>query len=286
MTKRFLNLGCGDRFHPDWENVDLYPAGPGVRACDLRQKTPYADETFDVVYHSHVLEHFPREFGLPFLQECNRLLKREGVVRVAVPDLEQIARLYLEALQKARSGEPGWAENHEWMIMELYDQCVRDGPYGAFIEYFRRSPIRNWDFVLQRWGKYASIYREGVRELDTTGVSASSSASPSVNGGRAWGYIFRNPGTLLRNKLFNMLIKKADLEAIQVGRYRQTGALHKWMYDSQSLGNLLQKAGFAEVKKVGPKESRIPGWAGFNLDSDADGCVYKADSMYVEAIKP
>ena len=32
-----LNLGCGDRFHPDWVNLDLVSCHPAVRACDLRR---------------------------------------------------------------------------------------------------------------------------------------------------------------------------------------------------------------------------------------------------------
>ena len=33
-------------------------------------------------------------------------------------------------------------------------------------------------------------------------------------------------------------------------------------------------------------ESLIPGWTKFNLDTEADGTVYKPDSMYMEAVKP
>jgi hypothetical protein len=58
------------------------------------------------------------------------------------------------------------------------------------------------------------------------------------------------------------------------------------MYDRYSLGKLLKKAGFTNPQQVGPSESRIPNWANFNLDTDANGRIYKADSMYMEAIKP
>jgi len=44
MTKRLLNLGCGDRFHPEWENVDYAPASAKVRAHDLRSGIPYPME--------------------------------------------------------------------------------------------------------------------------------------------------------------------------------------------------------------------------------------------------
>jgi predicted SAM-dependent methyltransferase len=280
MRKQFLNLGCGDRFHPDWENVDMYPYAPGVRVYDLTKRLPYGDGEFEAVYHSHVLEHFPKKQGVAFIQECHRLLKSGGVIRVAVPDLEQIARLYLESLEKASKGMAGWADNYEWMVMELYDQMVREESCGALIEYLSRNPIPNRDFILQRWGVFAIPLLARFQ-----GESGASQGAPST-ANKAWWYVLRNPRKVIRHKLLKMLLSEADWEALEVGRFRRTGEVHMWMYDFYSLGKLLEGAGFQEARKVEAMESRIQGWAAFHLDSDAGGGVYKADSMYVEAVKP
>jgi len=88
-----INLGCGQRFHPDWTNVDYSPSGPEVRAYDIRKGVPFADGTFDVVYLSHVLEHFSKTEGPNLLVECLRVLRQNGTIRVVVPDLECIVRL-------------------------------------------------------------------------------------------------------------------------------------------------------------------------------------------------
>jgi predicted SAM-dependent methyltransferase len=277
---KYLNLGCGDRLHPDWENVDLYPTGPGVRVCDLRKRTPYGDETFDLVYHSHVLEHFPRQAAFGLLQECHRVLKRGGVIRVVVPELERIARLYLEALDKAAQGEPGWDHNYEWMVMEMFDQCVREGSHGAFVEYCQQDPIPNPDFILQRYGAYGNTFLEGFRRRQPAPKAVPSGSQ------KAWAYILRNPGTVALNKIARILIGQANWEAFRIGRYRRSGEIHMWMYDRYSLAKLLEKAGFANAQQVGPAESRIPDWTRFNLDTDSDGRTYKADSMYMEAVKP
>src|ERR1700676_4603594 len=114
---KYLNVGCGYRFHLAWENVDFQPTGPSVRVCNLRKGIPYPEATFDVVYHSHVLEHFPKSMALGFLRDCHRVLKEGGVIRVVVPDLERIARLYLETLEKASRGDSGWPENYDWMVL-------------------------------------------------------------------------------------------------------------------------------------------------------------------------
>jgi predicted SAM-dependent methyltransferase len=274
-----LNLGCGSRFHPDWENIDMHPYGAGVRVHDLTKRTPYGDETFDVVYHSHVLEHFPKKQALSFLQECRRILKSGGVVRVVVPDLERIARLYIEALEKASNGVPGWAENYEWMVMEMYDQTVREESSGGVTEYFSRNSIPNRDFILLRWGAFAVPY------MSKSQGSAISRQGVSPQAKTAWAYVFRNPGKVLRSKLLKLLMGEKDWEALRIGRFRRTGEVHMWMYDFYSLGKLLESAGFNNARRVGPTESRIPNWSSFHLDTEPDGQVYKADSMYMEAVK-
>src|SRR5215475_12827232 len=151
-----LNLGCGNRFHPDWENVDFASINPIVKRHDISEKLPYPDCSFDVVYHSHLLEHFPKNKALGFLRECFRILTHKGLIRVAVPDLEQIARTYLEALEKASRGLAGWDRNYDWMVLELYDQAVREQSGGSYTEFLsQESP--NLDFVARRLGVYADL---------------------------------------------------------------------------------------------------------------------------------
>ena len=130
MKGRYLNLGCGQRFHPDWVNLDLRPGGSSVQKWDLRKDLPFADESFDVVYHSHVLEHFSRAEALELLVRCRRVLRPDGVIRVVVPDLERIARAYLEALDKSLAGSTESQERYNWIVLEMYDQAVREAPGG------------------------------------------------------------------------------------------------------------------------------------------------------------
>jgi hypothetical protein len=71
----------------------------------------------------------------------------------------------------------------------------------------------------------------------------------------------------------------------QTVRERSGGEVHLWMYDRHSLARALRGAGFRDPRVVGAAESRIPGWAGFHLDTEPDGSVYKPDSLYMEASK-
>ena len=90
----YLNLGCGSHFNQQWVNIDFSKTGEGVIAHNLLNGIPFDDNTFDVVYHSHVLEHFPQDKAIDFIRECYRVLKPGGIIRVAVHDLEQIIKNY------------------------------------------------------------------------------------------------------------------------------------------------------------------------------------------------
>jgi len=277
--KSYLNLGCGTRLHPGWTNLDFEAAAPGVVAHDLRRGIPYPDDTFEAVYHSHVLEHFPRDGARRLLEECRRVLRPGGVLRVVVPDLEDLAAAYLEALGRAAAGEEGWGDNYEYVMLELYDQTVRERPGGEMGDYLRRAELPNRGFVLDRGGVDALGIMEAAR-----GGAGGGPARGSLGGlpRRALGRLRRRG--FGREALLRFILGE-DYEALLVGRFRRRGEPHLWMYDRYSLPKLLGEVGFRSPGLFGPAESRVPGWAAFGLDTEPDGTVYKPHSLYVEALK-
>lgn len=277
---RALNLGCGQRFHPEWVNLDLNPVNAKVQKWDLRKGLQFPNESFELVYHSHVLEHFPKKTGRQILKECLRVLRPGGLIRVVVPDLEQLAQEYLEALEKARKGIPGWQDNYNWMVVELLDQAVRESPGGSWYEYLRQEPIPNWDFIVRRAGSEAGRARAAAR----AGESENGSGRKRVRA--KWTYVLRNPGSVLRNKLAKMVLSREDFEALKAGRFRRQGEIHQWMYDGYSLGQLLEEAGFRNPMRCTALESQVENWPEYGLDQEPDGKAYKPGSLYMEARKP
>src|SRR5687767_1836788 len=152
MTPQLLNVGCGNHFHPAWTNLDLHPK-PGVIQHDLHAPLPFPDTTFDAVYHSHVLEHLPHAEAPAFLRDCARVLRPGGTIRVVVPDLETIARLYLSSLEAALTGDPKAAAAYDWIVLELLDQMVRTQSGGEMLSYWQQKPMPAQDFVLERMGE-------------------------------------------------------------------------------------------------------------------------------------
>jgi SAM-dependent methyltransferase len=272
-----LNLGCGTRFHPDWTNIDVAAESSQVQLHDVRDGLPFPDHTFDVVYHSHLLEHLPKARAMPFCRECYRVLKNGGIIRVVVPDLERIAKLYLCALNKAMNNSES-GDDYTWMMIELYDQVVRDRPGGAMLEYLKQDPIPNEAMVYDRLGDEArrivQRLRNPVRETDRR---------PSTR--RTWLHDLCRLRDRLRAAVVRRLLTQRDYEALQLGRFRLSGEIHQWMYDRYSLGRLLEASGFQAPQQRTGLDSAIDNWPQFNLDTDNNGSPYKPDSLYVEATK-
>ncbi|MCB9079911.1 MAG: methyltransferase domain-containing protein [Anaerolineaceae bacterium] len=281
---KHLNLGCGHRFHPDWTNINFVSTGENVIVHDLTRGIPFPDTMFSVVYHSHLLEHFPKSLAPKLIEECYRVLRPHGILRIAVPDLEQIVRMYVEAIECARAGSPEWAENYEWIMLELYDQTVRNHSGGEIGIYLSNSSISNKEFVLKRLGIEAKKIIEAKSRSQSQRKLISSPSPTPKNSIKHLYRMLRYPN-YRREYLIKRVLGK-EYQTLQLGRFRTQGEIHQWMYDSYSLGNLLEKVGFERIKKQTAMESYIQNWTRFNLDTEPDGTIYKPDSLYMEAEKP
>jgi SAM-dependent methyltransferase len=117
---------------------------PEIIAWDLSRGIPFPDQTFDVVYHAHFLEHLPREAAPVFLSECRRVLKPGAMLRVVVPDLELQATSYVRSLKAVENGDPNAGIQHQQAVHELFDYIVRTEITGTAEEQ------RGWRRWLER----------------------------------------------------------------------------------------------------------------------------------------
>ncbi len=279
---KYLNLGCGDRFKHSWVNVDFISNHKNVIAHNLRNNIPFADQSFDVIYHSHILEHFPKSEAEAFIKECYRVLRPKGILRVVVPDLEQIARIYLQALEKANDSSQEWIDNYHWILLEMYDQSVRNYSGGEMAKYLFQEDIPNLEFVLGRCGT------EGKKLIEIGKIVRQ---EKDLNLAKKSQQLFRKVYRFLSKKgywkkILLKIILGQKYNALKLGEFRQSGEVHQWMYDRYSLKVLLQKCGFRDITQQSAITSYITGWSDFNLDTEPDGSIYKPDSIFMEAIKP
>lgn len=66
-----------------------------IQFANASRRIPYADNSVEVVYSSHMIEHLDRREAHAFLLEVKRVLRPAGIVRIAAPDLAQLVKAYL-----------------------------------------------------------------------------------------------------------------------------------------------------------------------------------------------
>ena len=276
-NEKLLNIGCGGTLHLKWVNVDIVASMPGVHAHDVRCGLPYADRMFDACYCSHMLEHVTKDQARVIVGEAYRVLKQGGIARFVVPDIEQIVRLYLKSLEDVTLGQNKREADYDWMILELFDQTVRGSPGGEMGVYLSNPALPNKAFIVSRIGLEAE--RIWNRNLVPKGA-------------RVWGRLRSMKPLWFVNQLrieiacfFVWITAGSDAKkAFREGLFRESGEIHRWMYDRFSLQRLLNQAGFVDVKVCNADESAIPAFNSYELDM-LDKKVRKPDSLYMEAVK-
>ncbi len=97
-NKRFYNVGAGGFYHPYWTNIDYLSdwykdnnklTEKGIH-YDLFSLDPISvkDETGEIIYSSHTIEHIKDEHAQHFFNEAFRILKKGGVIRITAPDID------------------------------------------------------------------------------------------------------------------------------------------------------------------------------------------------------
>jgi len=287
FCQELLNVGCGRTWHPDWTNIDLICMDQSVQVADICEGLPFAGQTFDAVYHSHLLEHLDVEQGQNLVAECFRVLRPEGILRIVVPDLEQIARLYLKLHEQSWQGNSEAQEQYEWIKLELLDQLVRSRSGGRMGQYMSQLEDAESDFVRSRIGIEYTFCRglgNSQNELIKPPGMAQFNHSEQLSGGRndqekePW-----------RVRLARWLVKRIAgrelASRFDEAEFRARGEVHRWMYDRHSLRTICLAQGLVDFEVCTARTSRIPGFDRYELDC-RNGEVRKPDSLFVECKRP
>ncbi|MCI0541019.1 MAG: methyltransferase domain-containing protein [Verrucomicrobiales bacterium] len=151
---RKLHLGCFDQVHDGWLNADITPhlfvaRVPGlafllgrlgflsgqryeqhrqgifrqVHYLNVAHRFPFPEKSFDFVYSAHMLEHLSPHDAASCIREVHRVLRNGGILRIAVPDLDELVQKYnpegpeefltefFEANQKSKKNRHHWHYN-------------------------------------------------------------------------------------------------------------------------------------------------------------------------------
>jgi predicted SAM-dependent methyltransferase len=148
--KKVIDLGCGphDVSYKTEEGtvlrVDIREdVFPDYR-CDVRV-LPFGTEEFDIVFSSHVLEHFCRNEVPKVLDEWIRILKPDGELRLVLPNLEWAAQHIMNKeidadVMNVLYGAQSYDENFHKVgfVPQTVEQLLAERGFKKFI----------WDFHL------------------------------------------------------------------------------------------------------------------------------------------
>jgi SAM-dependent methyltransferase len=120
--KLYVQYGCGFSAAEGWLNFDSSPTlrierlpiigkvtskylannnaffPKSVRYGDIVNGLPVADNSVDGCYASHVLEHVSLSDFRKALKNTAKIMKKDGIFRVVVPDLYQKAKVYVNSV--------------------------------------------------------------------------------------------------------------------------------------------------------------------------------------------
>lgn len=115
-----LHLGCGWASLEGWLNVDLFATRADL-PWDLRWGIPLADDSVSAIFHEHLLEHLSLRDGFLLTQECLRVLRPDGILRIGVPDAGACVDSY------SGKADPAWAQSRPTPMLAVQALFYENG---------------------------------------------------------------------------------------------------------------------------------------------------------------
>lgn len=143
-----IHVGCGKRdFGPEWIHVDG-EKHPHVDHDDV-WLTGYEQNTVDLIYASHFLEYYNLDRTGHLLRNWHDCLKADGSLRLAVPDFEAMAKLYVSDPEKYPLNNL-WGPLYGKMIMNngfIYHKiCYDFKTLSYLLKAFGFKEVRRYDW--------------------------------------------------------------------------------------------------------------------------------------------
>ena len=89
---------------------------------DATKPFPFKSATFDYVYSEHMIEHVSWLDGLAMLKESYRVLKPNGKIRIATPDLKVFIDIYCGENRSRDLDYIKWITDRFLNEVDIYEQ--------------------------------------------------------------------------------------------------------------------------------------------------------------------
>ena len=125
-----LQIGCGPNTISDWLNTDLL-YNQQVAFLDAGTKFPFADHTFQYIYAEHLFEHLDLEQEINMLEECFRILKPDGILRLALPSADFLKDILDNKLETKKYVE--WTIENISGLRSVKDNILTKEDYPVYV---------------------------------------------------------------------------------------------------------------------------------------------------------
>lgn len=138
-----LHIGCGKRLLNGYTNIDI--CEPADIIYDLRQGIPVSNNSVETIFSEHFFEHldYPKS-SFFFIDECHRVLKKEGECIIGVPDTQIVLNKYIENdILFFDEALNNWYKNRNSFQVDTYIDLVN---------YHMRDQIDSENYEPHFWG--------------------------------------------------------------------------------------------------------------------------------------
>lgn len=184
---RKLQIGAGPNPLSGWLNTDLLPDQyPKHRdrmvMLDARTRFPLPDMSFDYITSEHQISILTVTDGIGMLGECFRVLRPNGRLRVATPNLSSILGLY--------GDHPDGAQRYymDWIMKRYWPDIHTDRPQSFVIN--KMISGHGHQFIYDRMTLTALLCDAGF--TDITDWSPGESSDPELRGLESHGKALRD----------------------------------------------------------------------------------------------
>ena len=154
-----LHIGCGEKYIPGFIHIDIRKFPHVDYVTPANKLDMFADNSVDLIYSCHILEHFQRHKTEDVLREWYRVLRPGGILRMAVPDFEKLVEVYLETrnlklILGPLVGRQDYPENTHYLVF--------DYPYlSEILQKVRFKNIHKYDWrqtIHKDYDDYSQAY--------------------------------------------------------------------------------------------------------------------------------
>jgi len=142
--KVLVNLGCGVNTSKEFINVDTIPLPHIHHINNIQELFMFPDNSVDLLYASHVVEHIPRNELRKTLKDWRRVLKKGGILKIGVPDFDKLIEAYrlsgnnVDLIVNQVMGNIGdYNDHHSLWNFKYAKQLLEEAGFGD---------IRKWDY--------------------------------------------------------------------------------------------------------------------------------------------